>query len=167
MARNNILVAFFSRTGNTRVIADFIHEKLDCDIFEIKPVDPYPKDYNATVERAKREQDSDYRPELAIELENMDSYDTIFVGHPNWWGTMPMAVFTFLEEYDLSGKTIVPFCTHEGGRLGRSVKDITTLCPRSTLLDALAVRGSAAASARDDVSEWLRRIGMTEAQANR
>jgi len=161
MASGNILVAFFSRTGNTRVIADFIHEELGCDAFEIKPADPYPKDYDATVDRARREQDGDYRPGLATELENTDSYDTVFVGYPNWWGTMPMAVFTFLEDHDLSGKTVVPFCTHEGSRLGRSVKDIAGLYPRSTMLDAIAVRGSAVQNARDDVSEWLQRIGMT------
>jgi flavodoxin len=159
---NNILVAYFSHTGNTRVIANQIHENVGGDIFEIVTVDPYPDDYNACVDKAKQEQDDDYRPELATKVENMDSYDVVFVGYPNWWGTMPMAVFTFLEEYDFSGKTIVPFCTHEGSRLGRSVEDIKELCPQSTILDGLAVRGGDVKNAQDEVSEWLREIGMIE-----
>jgi flavodoxin len=137
---NNILVAYFSHTGNTRVIANQIHENVGGDIFEIVTVDPYPDDYNACVDKAKQEQDDNSRPELATKVENMDSYDVVFVGYPNWWGTMPMAVFTFLEEYDFSGKTIVPFCTHEGSGLGRSVEDIKELCPQSTILEGLQSR---------------------------
>jgi len=157
-----ILVAYFSHSGNTRVIANQIHEKVGGDIFEIVTVNPYPKDYDAVVDQAKQEQEDDYRPELATEVENMDSYDVVFIGYPNWWGTMPMPVFTFLEEYKFSGKTIIPFCTHEGSGLGRSVEDITELCPQSTILDGLAIRGSNVETAQDDVSEWLREIGMAE-----
>jgi flavodoxin len=167
MAENDVLVTFFSRTGNTRRIAEFIQQELGCDSFDIQVVDPYPTDYDATVERARRELDSDSRPDLAADLDNTNSYDTVFVGYPCWWGTMPMAVFTFMEAHDLSGKKIAPFCTHEGSRLGRSVKDISALCPRSTVLEALAVKGSTVDGARGEVSEWLRRIGITEAKANR
>ncbi|HWQ70884.1 MAG TPA: flavodoxin [Desulfitobacteriaceae bacterium] len=159
---NNILVAYFSHSGNTRIIANQIHEKVGGDIFEIVTVNPYPKDYDAVVDQAKQEQEDNYRPELATEVENMDSYDVVFIGYPNWWGTMPMPVFTFLEEYKFSGKTIIPFCTHEGSGLGRSVEDITELCPQSTILDGLAIRGSSVETAQDDVSEWLREIGMAE-----
>jgi flavodoxin len=155
---NNILVAYFSHTGNTREIANQIHERVGGDIFEIVTVDPYPDDYNACVDKAKQEQDDNSRPELATKVENMDSYDVVFVGYPIWWETMPMAVFTFLEEYDFSGKTIIPFCTHEGSGLGSSVEDIKKLCPNSTVLEGLAVRGSNVNNAQNEVLEWLRKI---------
>ena len=151
----NILVAYFSHSGNTEVIANQIQESMGGNIFKIVTVDPYPADYNAVVNLAKQEQKNDYRPELATKVEDMDSYEVIFVGYPNWWATMPMAVFTFLEEYDFSGKTIIPFCTHEGSALGRSVDDITELCPQSTILDGLAIRGRNVKNAKEDVSEWL------------
>jgi len=157
---NNILVAYFSHTGNTREIANQIHERVGGDIFEIVTVDLYPNDYNACVDKAKQEQNDNSRPVLATKVEKMDSYDVVFVGYPIWWETMPMAVFTFLEEYDFSGKSIIPFCTHEGSRLGRSVEDISELCPQSTILEGLAVRGSNVNNAQNDVSEWLREIGM-------
>ncbi|GAF26210.1 flavodoxins [Moorella thermoacetica Y72] len=161
---NKILVAYFSRTGNTEVIANLIHESVGGDIFKIVTVDPYPTDYNACVEQARKELESNYRPKLATRVENMESYDVIFLGYPNWCGTMPMAVFTFLEEYNFSGKTIIPFCTHEGSGLGNSVRDIARLCPNSTLLDGLAIRGSNVRSAQTqkDVADWLRKIGMAE-----
>jgi flavodoxin len=155
---NNILVAYFSHTGNTREIASQIHERVGGDIFEIVTVDPYPNNYNACVDKAKQEQDDNYRPVLATKVENMDSYDVVFVGYPIWWETMPMAVFTFLEEYDFSGKTIIPFCTHEGSGLGSSVEDIKKLCPNSTVLEGLAVRGSNVNNAQNEVLEWLRKI---------
>lgn len=157
-----ILVAYFSHSGNTREIANQIHESTGGDIFEIQTVDPYPGDYDKVVEIAKQEQKSAYRPALKTKVETMDSYNTVFIGYPNWWGTIPMAVFTFLEGYDFSGKTIVPFCTHEGSLLGRSVTDIAKLCPQSTLLEGLAVRGKDVKKAQNKVSEWLREIGMTE-----
>lgn len=156
-----ILVAYFSHSGNTRVIANQIHEKVGGDIFEIVTVNPYPTDYNALVDQAKQEQEENYRPQLKTKVENMDSYDVVFVGYPDWWGTMPMPVFTFLEEYNFSGKTIIPFCTHEGSGLGRSVEDIKKLCPQSTILNGLAIRGSDVKNAQSDVSKWLHEIGMT------
>ena len=92
----------------------------------------------------------------------MDDYDVIFLGYPNWWGTIPMPLYTFLEEYDFSGKTIIPFCTHEGSRLGSSVQDITALCPQSTILDGLAVRGGNVSDAQDDVTAWLQELEIIE-----
>jgi flavodoxin len=157
-----ILVAYFSHSGNTRVIANQIHENVGGDIFEIVTVDPYPTEYNAVVDQAKQEQEDNYRPELATGVENMSSYDVVFIGYPNWWGTMPMPVFSFLEEYNFSGKTIIPFCTHEGSGLGKSVEDITKICPQSTIQKGLAIRGSSVETAQDDVSEWLHEIGMAE-----
>jgi flavodoxin len=157
-----ILVAYFSWGGNTRLIANQIHQSVGGDIFEIKTVTPYPTQYTPTTEVAKREQQADARPILAARVNNMDSYDVIFLGYPNWWGTIPMALFTFLEQYDFSGKTIIPFCTHEGSALGRSVSDITKLAPQATVLEGLAVRGGRVGgdSARDAVTQWLNRLDI-------
>ena len=160
--KSKVLVAYFSRTGNTRDVAKQIHEKAAGDIFEIKPVNPYPSDYNECVDRAGRELEKGYRPELKTTVKDIDSYDTVFIGYPNWWSTIPAPVAAFLSKYDLSGKTIAPFCTHEGSRLGRSVTDITKLCPHSTIRDGLAVRGSEARNARNEIFKWLRELGMTE-----
>jgi len=162
MKKVSPLTAYFSHSGNTRVIARQIHEKIGGDIFEIVPVDPYPRDYNDVVEQARKELDQDYRPRLKTKVGNMGSYNVVFVGYPNWWGSIPRPIATFLTEYDLSGKTIAPFCTHEGSRLGRSVEDIMELCPQSTIRDGLAVRGSDVKKAREEVSEWLREIGLIE-----
>jgi len=105
-------VVYFSRSGNTREIANQIHERVGGDIFEIQPEEPYPSNYDAVVKQAKQELESGYKPKLKAKIENIESYDVIFVGSPIWWGTIPAPVVTFLSEYDLSGKTIVPFCTH-------------------------------------------------------
>jgi flavodoxin len=157
---NRILVAYFSHSGNTRVVARQIHESVGGDIFEIVPVDPYPRDYDEVVEKARKELSENYRPKLKTKVGNMESYKVVFVGHPNWWGTIPRPVATFLSEYDFSGKTIAPFCTHEGSGLGRSVEDIRACCPRSTVPGGLAVRGSSVKNAREEVAAWLREIGM-------
>lgn len=157
-----VLVAYFSHSGNTRVIANQIHKIVGGDTFEIVTVNSYPTDYNACVEQASKELKENYRPQLATEVKNMESYDIVFVGYPNWWGTMPMAVFSFLEKYNLSGKTIIPFCTHEGSRLGQSVSDITKLCSKSTILEGIAIRGSSVKTAENDVSQWLKKIGIID-----
>jgi flavodoxin len=158
-----ILVAYFSYSGNTRVIANQIHKSIvGGSIFEIVTVGPYPNNYDGVVKQAKQEQESGYKPTLKTKVENIESYNVVFIGYPNWWGTIPMSVATFLSGYDFSGKTIIPFCTHEGSRLGRSVTDIIKLCPQSIILDGLAVRGRDVKSAQNEVSKWLRKIGMTE-----
>jgi flavodoxin len=156
------LIVYFSHSGNTREIANQIHQKVGGDIFEIQTVQTYPQNYDAVVKQAKKEQETNYRPQLKTKIKNIESYDTIFIGYPNWWGTMPMALFTFFSEYNFSGKTIIPFCTHEGSGLGNSVSDIKKLCPQSKLLDGLAIRGGSVKKAQNEVSSWLRRIGMTE-----
>ncbi len=174
MTDHNILVAYFSRpgnnyvggsivnlpVGNTEVVAKMIGEITKGDLFHIESVNVYPEGYTETTEAAQQELRTNARPKLADHLENMATHNVIFLGYPNWWGTMPMPVFTFLEEYDLSGKTIAPFCTHEGSGMGRSVMDIKKLCPNSTILDGLAIRGSSVKTAQNEVSEWLRSIGM-------
>ncbi|MEN6391688.1 MAG: flavodoxin [Syntrophomonas sp.] len=155
----NILVAYFSHSGNTRKVANQIHERVGGDILEIVTVDPYPRDYDMVVEQAELEKKNNSRPELAIEVENIDSYDVVFIGYPNWWATMPMAVFNFVESYKLSDKTVVPFCTHEGSGLGVSMRDLKKLCPDSRVIDGLAIRGRNADRAKNDVSEWLNKLG--------
>lgn len=153
-----ILTAYFSHSGNTREIANQIHKSAGGDIFEIQAVKPYPRDYDAVVEQAKQELDSGYKPALKTKMENIKSYDFVFIGYPVWWGTFPAPVKTFLSEYDFSGKTIAPFCTHEGSSLGRSAADIAKLCPKSALLNGAAIRGSVVKTAQNKVSEWLREI---------
>lgn len=153
--RDSTLVVYFSRSGNTRKVAQLIHRQVGGDLVELKTLQPYPEDYDACVDQAKKEQEQQARPELATQIADMDRYRTIFVGYPNWWGTMPMALFTFFEKYDFSGKTIAPFCTHGGSRMGRSEDDIRRLCPKARVLKGLAVRGRSAASAGKDVEAWL------------
>ena len=117
--------------------------------------------YTETTEVAQQELRTNARPKLTGHLEIMASYNVVFVGYPIWWGTIPMPVASFLSEYDFSGKTIIPFCTHEGSQLGRSVADIKKMCPQATILDGLAIRGGDVKNAQDEVSGWLREIGMT------
>lgn len=167
------LIAFFSRSGNnyvggqivnlpvgnTEVVAKMIRDLAGCDLFRIEPVKAYPKDYSETTDVAKEELRTKARPKLTGSVENIASYDLIFLGYPDWWGTMPMPVFTFLERYDLSGKTIAPFCTHEGSGLGHSIADLRKACPKSTVLDGIAIRGGDVHNAKGVVTGWLQKIG--------
>lgn len=157
-----ILVVWFSRTGTTREIANMIHARVGGDMQEIKAADPYPADDTACGDRVTRERSSDARPPLATKIENFDSYDVIFVGHPIWQGTLPPPLFTFFEAYDFSDKTVVPFCTSGGGGSGESVRDIARLAPRAKLLDGFAVRAADAKNAQGDVAAWLDKIGKAE-----
>ena len=154
-----VLIIYFSRSGNTREIANQIHEIIGGDITELQTVEPYPDEYDAVTKQAKQELNSGYKPALKTKVENVWSFEVIFVGSPNWWSTISSPVRTFLSEYDLSGKSIAPFITHEGSGLGRSVTDIATLCPNSTMLSGLAVRGRDAKTAQGQVAEWLHKLG--------
>ena len=158
------LIVFFSRTGRTRRLAAMIRERVGGDMAELKTVKPYPQDYDATVSQAKKEQQAGARPALATELPPLEGCGTVFLGYPNWWGTMPMALFTLLEKYDFSGKTVVPFCTHGGSRLGRSVDDIRKLCPKARMLQGFAAFGDSVEQAGKGVDAWLRGIGMAQAR---
>lgn len=178
-ADSKILVVYFSRVGisesfdkvdavssaslpngNTVVIANYIKELTGGDMFQLITDKVYPADYDATTELAQKEQKAKERPTLKSQPKNLADYDVIFLGYPNWWGTIPMALFTFLENNDLSGKTIVPFCTHEGSGLGDSQRDIAKLCPKSKIVDGLAVRGGSVTGAKPDVEKWIRKIGL-------
>ena len=167
---NHILIAYFSHTGenynvgviekgNTHIVADMIAEETGGDLFEIATVNPYPDTYEECTEVAKQEQRENARPELTAQVENMEQYDTVYLGYPIWWGELPMAVYTFLESYDFSGKTIVPFCTHEGSGLAGTVGSISSACPDANVLDGLAIQGAVAQNEQDKaraaVQEWL------------
>jgi flavodoxin len=157
----NILVAYFSHSGNTREIANHLHESAGGDIVEIQTIKPYPNDYDSVLKQAKQELKSGYKPALKTKIENISSYDYIFIGYPIWCGTIPAAIKTFLSEYDVSGKTIIPFCTQGGGGPGRSVADIAKLCPKSTVLEGIVILGNDAKAASTQVAEWLRKIKIT------
>ncbi len=146
--------------GNTEVVAKMIQEMTGGDLFRIEPVNAYPGGYKEITEVAQQELHAKARPKLSSHPDNVNSYGTIFLGYPNWWGTMPMPVFTFLEECDLAGKTIAPFCTHEGSGLGRSDNDIRKTCPKSTILEGLAVRGGDVRNAKNEIAGWLQNLGM-------
>lgn len=155
-----ILVAYFSHSGNTRFLAGQIRNATDADMFEIQPVKAYPQEYQAVVDQARKEIDANFRPALKTRVKNIESYDVIFIGSPNWWGTIAPPVATFLSSYNLQGKTIIPFITHEGSRMGHSVTDIKKLCPKSTVLEGLPIRGGEVGRSHNDVMKWLREIKM-------
>ena len=166
------LIAYFSRAGenynvgtvergNTALIADYISENIDCDVFEIIPEVPYPTDYTKTTEIATEEKNSNARPAFKGEIENFEKYDTVYIGYPIWWGSMPMIMYTFLETYDMTGKTVIPFSTNEGSGWGSSKSELNTLCSGADIKPGLSMRGSQAreTSAKDKVTEWLDGLG--------
>jgi flavodoxin len=161
-SKGKTLIAYFSWGGNTREMAKQIQQQTGGDLFEIKTVKPYPTDYNECVDVAKKEQQAGARPSLAAEVKDLATYDVVFVGYPNWWGTMPQVLFTFLEKYNMNGKTVIPFCTHGGGRWGRSLDDLKKRCPDAIVLEGLAISGNLARRSKDDVAQWLQKIGITK-----
>ena len=150
------LIVFFSWSGNTRYIAQMIQGKIGADIVELELVKPYSENYSTCLDEAKRDQRADARPELKTQIANITQYDTILLGYPNWWASIPMPIASFLESYDLSGKTIIPFCTHGGGSLGQSVSAISKLAPNSTIGEALSVHYRGGSSLSGDIDAWLK-----------
>lgn len=146
-------------SGNTGVVASVIADLTGADIFSIRTVESYPDNYNDTIDQGQEEQQEDVRPELSGQIENLDSYDTIFLGYPNWWGDMPMAIYSFLDEYDLSGKTIVPFVTSGGSGFSGSVEEIEDAEPDAEVLEGLSLSDSEATDAQSDIEEWLGELG--------
>ena len=128
--------------GNTECVAEFIQSAVGGDLFEVETVKQYSDSYMTCIEEAKKELSEKARPEIKAYPENFENYDTIFVGYPNWWGTMPMCMFTLLEHYDLSGKTIIPFCTNEGSGMGSSEKDLKNICKGATVKNGLSVHAT-------------------------
>ena len=165
-----VLVSYFSRTGenygvgviekgNTEIIAEMIAAKTGGDLFRIESVNAYPSGYDDCTEVAKQEKNANARPELTATVTDFDDYDVIYLGYPIWWSDMPMPVYTFLESYDFSGKTIIPFCTHAGSGLSGIVKSIQTACSGATVRDGFAISGTTAqndrTSAEKQVADWL------------
>lgn len=147
-------------TGNTGVVADMIAQATGADLFSIRTVEQYPDTYDATLDQGQQEQSDGARPELATHLENLDSYDTIFLGFPNWWGDMPMAVYSFLDEVDLSGKTVIPFVTSGGSGFSNTISTIQQMEPQATVQEGLSISGSSATGAQQQVESWLSELGL-------
>ena len=165
------LVAYYSRAGqnyrnggvinlpkgNTEILAEAIAADLGADLFKIETVEPYPEDYFATTDQAKRELRDQARPAIQGPLPNMEGVDAIVLGYPNWWGTMPMAVKTFLDGLDLAGVTIAPLCTNEGSGLGGSVGDLRRSYPAAKVVDGLSIRGTDAARSTSRAISWAKK----------
>lgn len=168
---SHILIVYYSRKGenycggtirnlargNTEIVAEFIQHAVGGELFEIDTVKPYAADYRTCIQEAKQELEVGARPELKAFPGSLAACDTLFVGYPNWWGTCPMAVFTFLEHFDLAGKRIIPFCTNEGSGMGRSEQDLRRICKGAVVLPGLAILGHHAAQEEDAVAAWARR----------
>ena len=156
----NVLIVYFSQTGNTETVANIIHDNVGGDIVKLETTEAYPSDYDELVDYAQQEQQEDARPELSTVIENIEQYDTIFLGYPNWWGDMPMAIYTFLDTYDLSGKTIAPFITHGGSGLSGTPENIQEEELNATVTEGLAIDGDEASDSSEDIVEWLNSLGF-------
>ena len=155
VASASIVVQDGEVLGNVQYIANIIQQTVGGDLFRIETVESYPQDHEALVDQAAEEQDMNLRPELATALDQVDSYDVVFLGYPNWWADMPQALYTFLESYDLSGKTIIPFCPHGGSGFSRTVQTIAELQPDATVSgDGLTISRNDVADSADSVAEW-------------
>ncbi len=168
------LIAFFSRAdenyfggamryvkvGNTEIVAGIIKDLTPADSFKIEMKNPYSPVYMTCIEEAKKDLRAKARPELVSMPESIDEYDTVILAYPNYWGTMPMAVYTFLESFDFSGKTILPLCTNEGSGMGSSEREIKKTCPSADVKKGLPITGSAAAGSKSSVERWLKANGL-------
>lgn len=159
-AGSKALVLYFSQSGNTEKVANFIHDEVGGDIIKLETEFTYPSDYDELVDYAQEEQRQNARPKLKTKIDNIEEYDVIFLGYPNWWSDMPMAIYTFLDEYDLSGKTITPFITHGGSGLSGTPNKIKQEEPNANVTEGLAVSGSSAANSKNTVNNWLEKIGF-------
>lgn len=149
------LIVYFSWSGNTEALANEIQLQTEADIFEIVPEKPYTDDYDALLDIAQEEQRNEDRPAIAATIENFDDYDTVFVGYPNWWGDMPMILYSFFDDYDLSGKTIIPFVTSGGSGFSDTIETIESLEPDATVLEGLSIQDDDAKNATEAVQDWL------------
>lgn len=158
----NALVVYFSWSGNTENVANAIAEQTGAEIFEIVPEEAYTDDYNALLNIATEEKESGARPAIAESIEDIAQYDVVYVGYPNWWSDMPMILYTFFDSYDLSGKTIAPFCTSGGSGLSNTVNSIKELEPEADVLEGLHIGSSSASDPENAVSDWLGSLGLTK-----
>ena len=164
------LIAFYSRAGenyfggahrrvtigNTEKAAKMLADLTGGELYKIEQAQPYSDDYNTCIAEAKADLQANARPEVRNLPEDLDAYDEIYLGYPNYWGTMPMAVYTFLENYDFAGKTIHPFCTHEGSGLSRTERDVQSAAPGAIVARGLAIRGSDVDGAKTALEKWTR-----------
>ena len=157
---SKVLVVYFTRTGNTRVIAQLIRRALRADIFEIEPAAPYPEDYETTVSQAQRERDSSYQPPLAAAVPDISAYEVVFLGFPIWGETIPPVIRSFLAQHDLTGKTIVPFITHGGYGQGRSMSTVRQLAPRARILNPFVMEADQERRTMTQVSNWLSKVNI-------
>ena len=150
-----ILVAYFSWSGNTKAVAEEIHKQVGGDIVEIVPATPYSETYSVTLAKAKAEQVANAHPAISTKIADFDKYDVVFLGYPNWWGSFPMPVATFVETYKLDGKTVAPFFTHGGGGEQRCLSDLQKLAPNAKFTQDLVLSGSSAKNAQGEIKSWV------------
>ena len=153
---HKILVAYFSWSGTTKQVAEQIGRETGGTLFEIQPETPYPTEYQACLDAASKEVAAKARPAIRPQVEQMDSYDVVFIGFPIWWYNAPMIVDTFLESYDFAGKTVIPFCTSGGSPIGVAMDKIRLHCPNSTVLDGLTANRTA------DIPAWIQKLGFAK-----
>lgn len=156
------LVVYFSWSGNTESVALEIQNQTGADTFRLVPEEPYTDDYDALLDIAQEEQRNRERPAISGSIENFDSYEVVYLGFPNWWGDMPMILYSFLEDYDLSGKRIVPFVTSGGSGFSNTIRTIESMEPDADVLDGLSLGSSQAANPGDAVADWLSGLGLAE-----
>ncbi len=153
------LVVYFSESGHTKKVAEMIHQKVGGDILRVEPEKAYPQDYDTLVKLAKKEQAENARPAIKTAIPNLEEYGVIFLGYPNWWSSLPMPMFTFIEQAKMDGRVIAPFDTHGGGGLGHSIDDLKKALPAAKILKPLAVSGNRVDSAEPAVAKWLEELG--------
>ena len=153
---SGILIVYFSHTGKTKPVAEYIQGLVGGNLVRLEPASPYPEGYSAALDPAKQEQRENARPKIKNTIEHFDSYKTVYLGYPIWWGTVPMLVNTFLESYDFSGKTVVPFATSGGTGISQSIQDIRSEVPDADVKDGLLVKNN------KDIIPWLRKLGLYE-----
>lgn len=158
----NILIAYFSWSGNTEQAAEIIADKTGGHLFEIELEKPYSSNYNTVLDQAQKDLNSGARPKIANEIDSFEQYDVIMIGYPNWWATIPMPIASLLEQYNFDGKTIIPFCSHGGGGFGQSITDISKLAPNSTIEEGLSIHYSGGSTLSSDISNWLEKLGINE-----
>ena len=156
------LVVYFSWSGNTESVALEIQNQTGADMFRLVPAEPYTDDYDTLLDIAQEEQKNGARPAISGSIENFDSYEVVYLGFPNWWGDMPMNLYSFLDDYDLSGKTIVPFVTSGGSGFSNTIRTIESMEPDAEVLEGLSLGSSQAANPGDAVADWLSGLGLAE-----
>lgn len=147
-------------TGNTGLAAHWISDAAGGDLFSIQTEEKYPGDYDDTVDQGQEEQSENARPKLSSHVDHMDQYDVVFLGYPNWWGDMPMAVYSFLDEYDMSGKTVIPFVTSGGSGFSDTVSAIKEEEPDADVQEGLELSDSETADSEDEVKSWVESLGV-------